>query len=159
MSEEVKDTSSSNATVKPKEEVNPLTDEQLLMANLGIKETQLNTDVKTTTVKIDTPPNQELMRVVAKDSIKAINVKYGKKISFATLVRDKYQLDANGNQVKVDGKKVPRYKLKKFEGFYTVDKIKRFNKSLNKSITLYKVSKMIQYVQDYDVASFTDLDN
>ena len=151
-------TSSSNATVTPKEDT-PLTDEQILMANLGIKETQLNTDTATTsTPKLDTPPNQEEMRIVAKSSISSINAKHGKKISFATLVRDKYQLDANGNQVLVDGKKVPRYKLKKFEGYYTVDKVKRFNKKLNKSITLYKVSKMIQYVQDYDVASYTDLE-
>ena len=157
MSEEPQ-TSSSNATVTPKDA--PLTDEQIPMANLGIKETQINTDATSnTTVRLDTPPNQESMRVEAKDSIKAINSKHGKKISFGTLVRDKYQLDANGNVVKVDGKKVPRYKLKKFEGYYTVDKVKRFNKSLNKSITLYKVSKMIQYVQDYDVASYTDLEN
>jgi len=156
MSEENNNTSSSS-TVVTKDA--PLTDEQILMANLGIKETQLNLDATTTsTVNIDNPPNQEKMRVIAKDSIKAINTKHGKKISFITLVRDKYQLDSSGNVVKVDGKKVPRYKKKKFEGFYTIDEITRYNKSLNKSIKLYKVSKMIQYVQEYDVASFTDLD-
>ena len=152
----------SNAQTKPNEPTTTndvtLTDEQLMMASLGIDESQVVEETKTTKKDTTKPPKQEAMRLQAKESIKTINVSNGKLISFVTLIRDKWQLDSNGVKVIKDGKPIPRYKKSRFEGYYTIDEVSKFNKKLNKSIKLYKVSKMIQYVQEYEVANFTKLE-
>jgi|TARA_Y100000034_G_scaffold115496_1_gene152695 hypothetical protein len=150
-----------NATTEPKKTTTSqeieLTDEQLMMASLGIDENQVVEETNTTKKDTNKPPNQENMRLIAKGSIKSINQEHGKLITFVTLVRDKYQLDSNGKPVIKNGKKIPRYKKSRFEGYYTIDKVSKFNEQLGKNIDLYKVSKMVQYVQEYEIANFTEL--
>lgn len=120
-----------------------------VMAKLGIDPSQVDTTQATTETKKETnTPNQEAMKEVTRKAVKDIN-NGNTSISFMTLVRDGFIKDNKGNFKKDEqGKKIPRYIPKTFNGCFTIDKQKDGT---------FIVSKVNYYTESYKVVDYVEL--
>ena len=138
--------------------ITDLSNDEMMRALLGIDESQVLSDSTTTTKTKEPTTKADFMKDEAKNSITAINKKHGKYISFVTLSRSGFKLDASGNAIKnKDGKKIPAYKKEKKDGYFTIDKVEVHNETLGRKVEMFVVCKMIQYTDRYEIADYTEI--
>ena len=148
---------SQDKTVAPNPEFNT---DMALQSMLGVDSSQIEEATTNTVAKV-LDSNEDKLRELNKGIIKENNEEHGTKISFVALVKEGWIKDANGNEIKKDGKKVPRYIQKPVTGYYVIDEVVKEVKNpesgeLEKH-TFYKVATGMQYLEKFTVASYTEL--
>jgi hypothetical protein len=131
-----------------------------LQSMLGVDSSQIE-EAPTSTVTKVLDSNEDKLRELNKGIIKENNEEHGTKISFVALVKSGFLQDANGNEIKKDGKRVPRYIQKPVTGYFVIDEVTKEVKNPEtgkmETHTFYKVATGMQYLDKFTVASYTEL--
>ena len=126
-----------------------MTLDKSLIAKLGLDESQVDlSETKETKSKQTSTPNKEKMKTSSRKAIKDINIAQGKDIQFMTLVRDCFLKDGKTFKLDKQGKKIPRYIAKKFNGYFAIDKQKDGT---------FIVTKVNYYSESHQVVDFVEL--
>ena len=126
------------------------TSEAELMAKLGISEKQVQVNPTTKkSVSLDT--NADKLKDNLRTSVKSINAKEGKLVSFVAIKRDGKMKDANGTILKDEnGKDLPRYTKQRIQGHFTIDKTED---------GFFVATRGVQYTESHTIADFQELDD
>ena len=120
-----------------------------MLEKLGINPNQVDlSEVKATTTKTTTTPNQEELKTEARESILEANTSLGSEVTFMAIVRDGFLKDDKGNFKLENGKKVARFVPKSMKGHFTIDKQKDGT---------FIVSKVNYYTESYKVVDYVEL--
>ncbi len=148
---------SQDKTVAPNPEFST---DMALQSMLGVDSSQIEEATTNTVAKV-LDSNEDKLRELNKVTIKEHNEEHGTKISFVALVKEGWIKDANGNEIKKDGKKVPRYIQKPVTGYFVIDEVTKEVKNPEtgkmETHTFYKVATGMQYLDKFTVASYTEL--